>query len=829
MKKSISATTLILAALILGCGGSSVKAPIVPSGVTAAATTGQVNLAWNAAALATSYNIYYSTSSGVTPSNGTKISGITATSYQHTGLTNGTTYHYIVTALRRAAESKVSAEVAATPLDKPAGIAATAGVGQVVLAWNPVPGAASYNVYFSTTTGVTPSTGTKVSGIVGATYTHTSLVNGTTYHYVVTAVAANSESLASAEATGTPSSSSTVPASPANLSGIPLDGQVALTWAAVDGALDYNVYYGTAPGVTTASSNHVLHVTGNSYSPGELVNGTLYYFVVTAANDAGESAVSSEIGVTPTNGITVALAPGTAKAATLQVNPSLALTFSFDAAAVSENAIATITPIAQSDLPLPLARSAMFNRALVPAITTNGTYIVGFRVGLNPPTIPSFNVPVTVGGNLGNLISENATINLAFLYNNLWADEATFRVAAQGAFSQNIPSVTLPGLLNPGWHLLYRAAEGGNTSVSNLGVVLLADDGSEMADNSNGLQVVHLYDANGQLLTSPVVNLLDYPNAGDLDGAALTPDGSQGIMVDGGNTVRFFSNVQTGTPVASANTLDVSNWGGDGDSIAILPNGDEAVVSLDADNSLLVVSGILSGTPVAASTIPVPNYRDGLVMSRDGNVLLARGYGGLAVFSVAHVAPPVAGSIAGTVSHQYTQIADLTSLGTEYTEDGRDGMAISPADSSRAIVVTPDDGSVRLITGLPASPTVGAPVSLGSASPLSVAITPDGKLAIVGTQMGLAMFSGVDTGNLVQVGSLFTPTYSINSNPPRTLSLVPTLGITLDGKYAVVGDSPNWYGHDGALVVIPFNASGFAPPAEAIPLTISDNDQLLVH
>jgi fibronectin type 3 domain-containing protein len=815
------AIVMQIAALLAGCGGSR-KPPVVPSSLEATATTGQISLTWTAVTGATSYNLYYATTTGVTPSAGTKIN-VAATSYVHKSLTNGTTYYYVLTAVGRGGESTASAEVSATPVAVPSGLTATAAAGQVNLTWTAVPGATSYNLYYATAAGVTPSTGTKVSGLTGTSYSHTGLANGTTYHYVLTAVGKNSESVASVETVATPVA--TPPAAPAGLTAAPGNGQVALSWGAVTGAQTYNVFYGIAPGVTTSSASHVMNLTGTTYTVTGLSNGTLYFFVVTAANGAGQSAVSNEASATPTNGITVPLTPGTAASGTLQVSPTLSLTFHFDANAVSQNAIATITPIDQNGLPTPLVQARMANRMLLAAPTTNGTYLAGFKLTLNPQTITALNVPVTISGTLGDLVAKDATINLAMLLNNEWADEATFVIGAQGAINENIPSVSLPGLLMPGFHLLYKPAEGSNTSVSNLGVVLLADDGQGMSDDSYGLQVVHIYDAKGNLLTTPTVTLLDYSGAWDLDGSALTPDGSQGIMVDGGNTIRFFSAVQTGTPAASANMLDVSEWGSDGDAIAILPNGNEAVVSLDSDYTLMIISGILSGNPVVAETFSVPNYRDGLVMSDDGKVLLARGASGLTVFSVAPITP-VPGSIGGTVANKYTQVVDLAELGSGWTEDGRDGMAISPKDSSRAVVVTPESsgGTVQLVTGLTSAPTVGTPITLDNAEPYSVSITPDGKLAIVGTEQGLLMFSGVDSGNLVQVGSLYAPTYSVRSGN-ATLSEVYTLGITLDGKYVAAGDASAQ-----ALVIVPFTPSGFATaPALAVPLAVGYNDQLLIH
>jgi fibronectin type 3 domain-containing protein len=88
--------------------------PSIPTGVTAAAGNGQVTISWNAVGGATSYNIYWSTTAGVTKTNGTKITGATSP-YTHTGITNGTAYYYVVTAVNSLGESMESAQVSATP------------------------------------------------------------------------------------------------------------------------------------------------------------------------------------------------------------------------------------------------------------------------------------------------------------------------------------------------------------------------------------------------------------------------------------------------------------------------------------------------------------------------------------------------------------------------------------------------------------------------------------------------------------------------------------------------------------------------------------------
>jgi len=90
----------------------TVTVPAAPTGVTATGGSLQVTLSWAAVSGATSYNVYYSTTSGVTTATGTKIAGA-ATPYVQTGLTAGTTYYYIVTAVNSAGEGTASTQASA--------------------------------------------------------------------------------------------------------------------------------------------------------------------------------------------------------------------------------------------------------------------------------------------------------------------------------------------------------------------------------------------------------------------------------------------------------------------------------------------------------------------------------------------------------------------------------------------------------------------------------------------------------------------------------------------------------------------------------------------
>src|SRR3989338_7004205 len=104
-------------AFLNGCGSGqgtatpTGTAPSAPTGVTVTAGNRQVSISWTAVSGAT-YNIYWLATSGVTKTTGTKITGASSP-YTHTGLTNGTTYYYVVTAVDNNGESSESSQVSA--------------------------------------------------------------------------------------------------------------------------------------------------------------------------------------------------------------------------------------------------------------------------------------------------------------------------------------------------------------------------------------------------------------------------------------------------------------------------------------------------------------------------------------------------------------------------------------------------------------------------------------------------------------------------------------------------------------------------------------------
>ena len=177
--------------------------PSVPCGLTASSGSNTfVKISWNSSAGDTAYNLKLATSS---TGYFATIATLAGTSFTNVGLTNGLTYYYKVAAVGPNGPSSDSAAVSATPAGPPpapAGLAAITGANAVVpLSWNASFGATSYNVKRSTNNGGPYSV---TFNVAGTNYSDTSVSNGTTYYYVVTAVGPNGESAASAQTSATP-------------------------------------------------------------------------------------------------------------------------------------------------------------------------------------------------------------------------------------------------------------------------------------------------------------------------------------------------------------------------------------------------------------------------------------------------------------------------------------------------------------------------------------------------------------------------------------------------------------------------------------------------
>jgi len=88
--------------------------------------------------------------------------------------------------------------------DVPSNLRVDPASTELLISWEGISGAASYNIYWGTSPDVSKSSPNKIEGVEDTSYVHTGLRNGTTYYYVVTGISDTKESAPSDVADGTP-------------------------------------------------------------------------------------------------------------------------------------------------------------------------------------------------------------------------------------------------------------------------------------------------------------------------------------------------------------------------------------------------------------------------------------------------------------------------------------------------------------------------------------------------------------------------------------------------------------------------------------------------
>ena len=386
-----------------------VPAPGAPTGVSAAAGaagSGQITVNWNAVTGADTYNIYFSTTPGIAIGTAgvTSLQNVTAP-YLHTGLTNGQTYHYVVTANSVGGESPVSAEVNATLIpDAPAGVSAAPGNNSAIVSWTEVTGATSYNIYYSTNNSFAIGDAGVVAVPGGVSpQTVTGLSNGTTYYFIVTAVNASGESGGSVQSSTVPVPDPP-PAPPSSVTataGAAGSGEISVSWPAVTSATSYNIYWDTVSGVTTGTGTKITGVTSPYLHIG-LTNGLTYYYIVTAVGNGGEGAASAEssAALTPDAPVTVTAYPGNGSATVSWSASTGAVSYNIYYSTNSAFNIGDAGVVAVPGGVSPQAVTGLSNGTtyyfIVTAVNNGGESLASSRTAVIPNILPGTGMPVYV-------------------------------------------------------------------------------------------------------------------------------------------------------------------------------------------------------------------------------------------------------------------------------------------------------------------------------------------------------------------------------------------------------------------------------------------------
>lgn len=341
---------------------SGCSTPPAPGNLSAnAASSSQINLAWNASSGAASYTIFRSTTNNFAPSSSNEIvSGITALAYSDAGLTASTTYYYRVEAVDSCGDASTpSNQASAMTLSSSTSGTAHSGTWSLkaTLSGSPsytntsqVPNVAINSNYVASVwivgtgsvqlylkNGNWGSNITSVQCVANSTWTQCTTPTfstggdtqityilqdsygtaGTVYlDDLFLGVAGQTNVLSnpgfesgnvswnitnsSVWSIGQFSGSCGVPAAPSSLTAsAKSSSQIGLSWTTSSCATSYSVFRSTTTGFTPSGANQIASgVTGTTFTDSGLAPSTTYFYLVEAADSSGSSTPSNQASAT---------------------------------------------------------------------------------------------------------------------------------------------------------------------------------------------------------------------------------------------------------------------------------------------------------------------------------------------------------------------------------------------------------------------------------------------------------------------------------------------------------------------------------------------------
>lgn len=235
------------------------------------------------------------------------------TSYEHRDLYNSDRYEYRVRAIvdmktvgeNNAVEdyittqwSKTARATVGTLLDTPMNVRAATADGQVTVSWDAVAGATGYDLHYSSDgdSGV-------IGGLRSLTYTHTNIPNDKVYTYWVVAYKEiaiggdpqNPQKVTSNESNRVKIKVGIGLAIPQDMRATTVDGQITITWSAVNGAQGYVLHYKNK---NSGEGEKTVDLSRTSFNHIGLKNGDVYEYWVEAYKEVSGERVYSDPSVT---------------------------------------------------------------------------------------------------------------------------------------------------------------------------------------------------------------------------------------------------------------------------------------------------------------------------------------------------------------------------------------------------------------------------------------------------------------------------------------------------------------------------------------------------
>ena len=553
-------------------------APQAPTGATASpgdtqATVGFTPPASTGGSAVTGYTVASNPTGGVDAD-----AGSTSTTHTVTGLTNGTTYTFTITATNAIGTGPPSdPSNSITPgkaPDPPTGLTASAGNGQATVGFTP-PTSDSHNPITGYTVYSNPTGGSDANaGSTSTTHTVTGLTNGTTYTFTVTATNAIGTGLPSDPSTSvTPG---TVPDAPTGVTASAGNAQATVTFSPPpsDGGSSITGY------TVTSSGGQIAQGTASPITVTGLTNGTTYTFTVTATNFWGPGPSSS-----PSTGVTPGTIPGAPTGAT----------------ATAGNAQATVT--------------------FSPPPSDGGSSIMGYTVtSSGGQTAQGTASPITVTG-----LTNGTTYSFTVIATNFWGPGPASSPST-GATPGTIPGAPTGATASAGnaqatVNFTPPASDGGSSITAY--IVTSSPGGNTGSGTGSGITVTGL--TNGTTYTFTVVATNFWgPGPASTSSTGVTPGtvpgAPTGVTASAGNaqaTVTFLPPASNGGSAITGYTV-ISNPSGGVDAnagsastthtVTNLINGTPYTFTVTATNSwgtgLPSTPSTGTDTPVTPGTVP---------------------------------------------------------------------------------------------------------------------------------------------------------------------------------------------------------------------------------